>query len=111
VSIEGLSGLVGPVGHVSGGEEEDSDSDGNLFNEDETTYEATTTAATSSPTTLETFGATVEENDAQEIDTDGDETASATAPATDVDDSSGAMLHRFHVMASVISIALYYLYY
>ena len=26
---------------------EDSDSDGNLFNEDETTYEATTTAATS----------------------------------------------------------------
>ena len=23
VSIEGLSGLVGPVGHVSGGEEED----------------------------------------------------------------------------------------
>ena len=83
-----MSGLVGPVGHVSGGEEEAEDSDGNLFNEDET-YEATTTTATSSPTTLETFGATVEENDAQEIDTDGDETASATAPATDVDDSSG----------------------
>ena len=47
VGIEGLSGLVGPVGHVGGDDEEDSDADGNLFNEDETTYEATTTAATS----------------------------------------------------------------